>query len=74
MVSLLIGWGARMVLTLHSLAGGNGPCPSSEWSLDPKRWRLHSRSQPKTREQLRLGRVRDGGVVVVVVVVVVVKT
>ena len=68
-VSLPIGWGASVVLALHSLAGGNGPCPSLERSLDPKRRRLRPRPQPKTRGQWRLGQVRDGGVVVVVVVV-----
>ena len=33
---LPIGWGVRVMLALRSLAGGNGPCPSLERSLDPK--------------------------------------
>ena len=50
---LPIGWGMRVMLTLRSLAGGNGPRPSLERSLDPKRRRLRPRPQPKTRGQWR---------------------
>ena len=41
--------GARVVLALCSLAGGNALCSSSEWSFDPRRRRLRPRPQPKTR-------------------------
>ena len=34
---LPIGCGARVVLALSSLAGGNALCPSSEQSFDPRR-------------------------------------
>ena len=46
---LPIGWGARVVFALRSLAGENALCPSSERSFDPNRRRLCPHPQPKTR-------------------------
>ena len=66
---LPIGWGARVVLALRSLAGGNA-LPLLGVELRPESTKAPPTSSAKNTCVMATGRVREGGVVVEVVVVV----